>query len=75
MKDFTFKKKFGQNFISDKNLLNAISSDAEITSDDEVLEIGAGAGSLTAVLSERAKRVISFEIDKDLQKHLLSLNL
>ena len=75
MKDFVFKKKFGQNFISDKNLLNAIVDDAEITSEDEVLEIGAGAGSLTQALSERAKKVVSFEIDKDLNDHLLALNL
>ena len=75
MKDFIFKKKFGQNFISDKNLLGAIASDAEISQEDEVLEIGAGAGSLTSVLSERAKNVVSFEIDKDLKEHLLSLNL
>lgn len=75
MKDFVFKKKFGQNFISDKNLLNAIVKDAEIESDDEVLEIGAGAGSLTQVLSENCKKVISFEIDKDLQEHLVDLNL
>ena len=75
MKDFIFKKKFGQNFISDKNLLGAIASDAEISQVDEVLEIGAGAGSLTSVLSERAKKVVSFEIDNDLKDHLLSLNL
>lgn len=75
MKDFVFKKKFGQNFISDKNLLNAIVNDADILETDEVLEIGAGAGSLTQVLSERAKKVVSFEIDKDLQEHLNSLNL
>ena len=56
MKDFVFKKKFGQNFIRDKNLLNAIVSDANISADDEVLEIGPGAGSLTQVLSEKAKR-------------------
>ena len=56
MKDFVFKKKFGQNFISDKNLLNAIVSDANIYADDEVLEIGPGAGSLTQVLSEKAKK-------------------
>lgn len=73
MKDFVFKKKFGQNFISDKNLLNAIASDAEISANDDVLEIGAGAGSLTAVLNERAKKVVSYEIDKDLKEHLLSL--
>ena len=75
MLDFVFKKKFGQNFISDKNLLNAIATDANIDKADEVLEIGAGAGSLTQVLSEKAKKVVSFEIDKDLQEHLLSLNL
>ncbi|MBE7075560.1 MAG: ribosomal RNA small subunit methyltransferase A [Clostridiales bacterium] len=75
MKDFVFKKKFGQNFISDKNLLNAIAEDAEISSEDEVLEIGAGAGSLTEVLGEKASKVVSFEIDKDLQQHLLGLNL
>lgn len=73
--DFVFKKKFGQNFISDKNLLNAIANDAEISESDEVLEIGAGAGSLTQVLSEKAKKVISFEIDKDLIEHLNALNL
>lgn len=75
MNDFVFKKKFGQNFISDKNLLNAIASDAEINSEDEILEIGAGAGSLTQVLNERAKKVVSFEIDKTLKESLLALDL
>ncbi len=70
-----FKKKFGQNFLSDKNLLQAIVNDAEICEKDNVLEIGAGAGALTKPLSEKAKRVVSFEIDRDLQDHLLSLNL
>lgn len=73
--DFVFKKKFGQNFISDKNLLNAIVKDAGITKQSNVLEIGAGAGSLTSALDENAKKVVSFEIDRDLQEHLLSLNL
>lgn len=75
MKDFVFKKKFGQNFLSDKNLLRAIASDAGVDKNVEVLEIGAGAGSLTEVLSETAKSVVSFEIDKDLQETLLSLKL
>lgn len=75
MKDFVFKKKFGQNFLSDKNLLIAIADDAQIASNSNVLEIGAGAGSLTSVLDEKAKKVISFEIDRDLKEHLLSLNL
>ena len=75
MLNHNFKKKFGQNFISDKNLLKAICNDADINEDDEVLEIGAGGGSLTEALSESAKRVVSYEIDNDLKDHLLSLNL
>ena len=70
-----FKKKFGQNFISDKNLINAICDDAELGEKDEVLEIGAGAGSLTSALNERCKKVVSYEIDKDLVEHLRGLNL
>ena len=64
---FNFKKKFGQNFISDTNLLRAIVSDAGITQEDTVLEIGTGAGALTRALAEKAKRVVSYEIDRDLQ--------
>lgn len=75
MDNFVFKKKFGQNFISDKNLLSAIASDAKIEKNDNVLEIGAGAGSLTQELSSRAKKVLAFEIDKDLQEPLLNLHL
>ncbi len=75
MSEFVFKKKYGQNFISDKNLLTAIVSDAKIDSTDNVLEIGAGAGSLTQVLSSKAKKIVSFEIDKDLKQILLALNL
>lgn len=70
-----FKKKFGQNFISDKNLINAICDDARLGQDDEVLEIGAGAGSLTTALNARCKKVVSYEIDRDLQQHLQGLNL
>ena len=65
--NFNFKKKFGQNFLSDANLLRAIVADAGISEKDAVLEIGTGAGALTRALSEKAKRVISYEIDRDLQ--------
>ena len=75
MKDHVFKKKFGQNFISDRNLLQAIVSDSGIGKSDSVLEIGAGAGALTEVLDAAAGRVVSIEIDKDLESHLLGLNL
>ncbi len=72
---FNFKKKYGQNFLTDKNLLNAIVSDAEIEKDDFVIEIGAGAGALTEVISSRAKKVVAFEIDSELEGTLNSLNL
>ena len=69
-----FKKKYGQNFLSDVSLLSAIADDAQITKNDVVLEIGAGAGALTAELAKRAKKVVSYEIDKDLMT-VLTQNL
>jgi 16S rRNA (adenine1518-N6/adenine1519-N6)-dimethyltransferase len=65
--DFAFSKRFGQNFLTDVNLLRAIVDDAGVTSADTVLEIGAGAGTLTAALAERAAHVTAYEIDKRLQ--------
>lgn len=64
---FSFKKQFGQNFISDTNLLKSIVSLAGIDKDTTVLEIGCGAGTLTRELAEAAGKVVSFEIDKKLQ--------
>ncbi|MDE7296214.1 MAG: 16S rRNA (adenine(1518)-N(6)/adenine(1519)-N(6))-dimethyltransferase RsmA [Clostridia bacterium] len=64
---FAFKKQWGQNFLSDGNLLRAIVSDGGVDEHTTVLEIGAGAGALTRALSEKAKRVVSYEIDKSLQ--------
>lgn len=75
MENFVFKKKFGQNFISDKNLLGAICADAGVQKQDNVLEIGAGAGSLTQELSARAKKVVAFEIDQTLRQPLEDLHL
>ncbi len=64
---FGFKKQLGQNFITDKNLLAAIVAASGVGENDVVVEIGCGAGTLTRALSERVKRVISFEVDKSLQ--------
>ena len=70
-KDFKFKHKFGQNFITDTNLLSAIVKDAQIKKDDAVLEIGPGAGTLTKeILSATQAKVIAVEIDKDLESIL-----
>jgi len=66
MTDFKTKKKFGQNFLKDKNLLEAICKDAKVSLADEVLEIGAGLGTLTDVLKENASKVVSVEIDCEL---------
>ncbi len=72
--DFHFNKALGQNFITDTNLLKAIVQDAGVTSDDVVVEIGTGAGTLTRELSYVAKQVYSFEVDKNLER-VLALSL
>lgn len=64
---FHFKKQFGQNFISDGNLLRSIVEASGITSETTVVEIGCGAGTLTRALAEKAKKVYAFDIDRDLQ--------
>lgn len=64
---FSFKKAFGQNFLTDQTLLNEIVEKAGVTKADTVLEIGCGAGALTSVLADNAKRVVGFEIDQKLK--------
>lgn len=71
---FVFNKRYGQNFISDGNLLRAIVADSETCISDTVIEIGAGAGTLTAALAQKARRVIAIEVDENL-KGVLSENL
>ena len=64
--NFTFQKKFGQNFLIDTHILEGIIKGAEITKDDCVLEIGPGIGTMTQYLCENARFVIAVEIDKNL---------
>lgn len=64
---FRFKKQFGQNFISDSNLLKSIVAASGISGEDTVVEIGCGAGTLTRALSETAKKVYAFDIDAELK--------
>ena len=68
-----FKKSLGQNFIDDKNLLVSIAQDAGVTNEDIVVEVGAGAGTLTNVLASRARGVISFEVDESLTETLKAI--
>ena len=64
--NFSFQKKFGQNFLIDTHVLDKIIQSANITKDDMVLEIGPGIGTMTQYLAESAGKVIAVEIDKNL---------
>lgn len=61
--NFVFQKKYGQNFLIDTHVLEKIIRAASIGSDDVVLEIGPGIGTLTQYLCENARQVIAVEID------------
>ena len=63
---FTFKKSFGQNFLTDTNILQKIVDTAEIDKHVNVIEIGPGIGALTEFLAENAAEVMAFEIDERL---------
>ena len=64
--NFSFQKKFGQNFLIDTHVLDKIIQSANITEDDMVLEIGPGIGTMTQYLAQAAGKVIAVEIDKNL---------
>lgn len=63
---FSFKKKFGQNFLIDENTVRKIVKLSGVTKNDTVLEIGPGIGTMTRILSEEAGRVVAVEIDSKL---------
>lgn len=60
---FTFKKSFGQNFLTDTNILNKIVDAANLNEEVGVIEIGPGIGALTEFIARRAKKVVAYEID------------
>ncbi len=60
------QKSLGQNFLADHNALLKIVRDAEITSEDRVLEIGAGVGNLSRLLALSSHQVVAVEIDRHL---------
>lgn len=74
LNDFNFKKKFGQNFIIDENIIDSIINKSDIDKNTLVIEVGPGAGSLTYKLAENSKNVICYEIDTTL-KDILANNL
>lgn len=64
--NFKFSKSLGQNFLIDDSVLTDIVQGADVNSEDLVIEIGPGVGTLTAQLLNKAKRVVSIELDNDL---------
>ena len=64
--DFTFQKRYGQNFLTDSHVMEKIMDAAGLTEEDYVIEIGPGIGSMTQYLCERAGRVTAVEIDREL---------
>lgn len=68
--NFSFKKKFGQNFIVDENIIDSIIRASSIDKKTMVIEIGPGAGSLTYKLAKVSKNVLCYEIDTNLKSIL-----
>jgi 16S rRNA (adenine1518-N6/adenine1519-N6)-dimethyltransferase len=66
------KKRYGQHFLSDRNILQRIVRLAAVAPEDTVVEIGPGAGALTRELAAVARRVIAIEVDSDLIPRLRS---
>lgn len=66
----TPRRRFGQNFLADKNILKKIADAAELATTDVVLEIGPGLGHLTRALAESGARVAAVEVDRDLFRTL-----
>ncbi len=71
---FSLKKKFGQNFIVDENIIDAIINKSGVDKNTLVIEIGPGAGSLTYKLALSSGNVLCYEIDTNL-KELLQENI
>ncbi len=64
-----FKKKYGQNFLTDNNIIKKIVNLADLNKDDLVIEVGPGSGNMTEVLLNKT-RVLSYEIDIELKEVL-----
>ena len=65
--NFTFKKKFGQNFLKDQNILDKIVNKSEVDKDTLVIEIGVGAAALTKTVAPNAYKLLGYEIDTTLK--------
>lgn len=70
IKKFKYKKKFGQNFLIDDNILNKIKNVSKVQKNDLIIEIGAGSGNLTKKLQEFGSNLVCYEIDEDIKPTL-----
>src|SRR5436305_5600734 len=68
----TAKRRFGQNFLVDRNVVDRIVAAVNPQPDQTMLEIGPGRGALTSLLIEKAERVVAIEFDRDLVAQLRS---
>jgi 16S rRNA (adenine1518-N6/adenine1519-N6)-dimethyltransferase len=66
----TPRKRWGQHFLVDRNILNKVVRTAKLEKEDVILEIGPGMGEMTLALARQAKKVIAVEIDRELVKIL-----
>ena len=60
------KHSLGQNFLTDRTIRDAVADAADISRDDEVLEVGAGPGTLTVAMALRCRRLVAVELDRRL---------
>ncbi len=70
MEKIKYKKKYGQNFLYDENILTKIKKSADITDKDLIIEIGPGSGNLTKILKEYNCEILAIEIDQSLKEKL-----
>ena len=73
MNDFKFKKKYGQNFLQNKAIINKIAQVADIKNNSLIIEVGPGSGNLTVQLAILYKdsNILAYEIDTSLKNSLL----
>ncbi len=72
METFKFKKKYGQNFLVDENIVKKIVAGIDIKEKSLVIEIGPGDGRLTKYLCKKFDKVIAYEIDEDVKENLFN---
>lgn len=68
--DFNFKKKYGQNFLTNQGIINNIVGSINPTENDMIIEIGPGGGALTRKLKNYGANLICYEVDEDTKKYL-----